>query len=124
MTVRSTIAEQLSEDWLDIPELSNIWVVSTQQELAAFTRVTAIVSQQSIGAFPEAPLSHRTVGLTLEIVSPLADRDAAADELEAVVLSVLDYLDTHYQHGTAEAFLYGNLLGYRIPISVIALKEN
>lgn len=124
MTVRSSTAERFTDEWLDVPELADVWVVSTQQEIAAFTRVTAIISQQSFGAFPQAPNSHRNVGLTLEIVSPLADRDAAADELESIVPAVLDYLDPRYLHGDAEAFLYGNLLAYRIPITVIASKEN
>lgn len=101
-----------------------MWVTATQEELGPFTRVTAIVSQQSIGPFPQAPLSHRTVGLTLEVVAPNTDRDGGADVLEDIIPAILDYLDTRYQHGTATAFLYGERFAYTIPVSVIASKEN
>ncbi len=124
MSVIKDLVEQFETDWPTIPELSDVWVKATQGELKAFTKVTVIVSQQTIGPFPQAPNSHRTVGVTLEVVSPLADIDSAAEELEGVIPAILDYLDPRFPQPTAEAFLYGPQFAYRIPIAVIAKKES
>ncbi len=124
MSVVRFLEEQLTADWEDHEELSDVWVKATQGELKAFSRVTVIVSQQTIGPFPQAPHAKRTVGVTLEVVSPTDDIDAAADELELIVPAILDYLDPLYLHDVATAFLYGGLLAYRIPLTVIANKEN
>ncbi len=122
--IADDLAAQFTSDWANDPDLGDVWVISTQEELTAFTRVTVIVSRQSIGPFPQAPQAKRTVGVTLEIVSPLSGRDEADRELEPIVLAILDYLDPRYQHDAAVTFLYGEQFAYRIPISVVANKES
>lgn len=124
MTVRSSLVEQFEADFAAIAELEDVWVVATQEELTAFTRVTVIVSQQSMGPFPPAPLSSRYVGIVLEVVAPSLGLDQGADELEEIVPALLDYVDKKFHHTTATAFPYGERFAYRIPINVIASKES
>jgi hypothetical protein len=116
------LEEQFTEDWAEDDELSDIWVVATASEITAFSRVTAIISQQEVAPFPAAPNSHRTVTVTLELVSPLADVDAGAEQIEDLLPTVLDYLDPRYPQGTATAFLYGKQFAYRISFPVFAQK--
>lgn len=111
----------------DIPELEHVWVVASQDDVFVDSTITCVVSQTSVGPLPAAPTSHRLVGVNLTFVSPNADTNTAADELEPVVDAVLDWLfQQNLTHGNAVVATYGpadrQQFAYRIPVSVPAKK--
>lgn len=132
MSTRQGFADILAEAFANIPELENVWVKASQDDVFVDSKITCVVSQTSVGPLPAAPTSHRLVGLNLTLVSPNPDTNTAADELEPVVDAVLDWLfEQNLTHGTATVDTYGiNVYGptdrrqfaYRIPVSVPAKK--
>lgn len=127
MGTRQGFADILLAAFADIPELENIWVIASQDDVFVDSKITCVVSQTSVGPMPAAPVSHRLVGMNLTLVSPSADTNTAADELEPIVDSVLDWLfDQNLTHGVAAVTPYGpadrQQFAYRIPVSVPAKK--
>jgi hypothetical protein len=123
MSVRSWLADSLTEDWADIPELAGIRVVATERGLDDIQQTTALIRLRSIGRAPSTPLSHRNVGLVLTLISPHLDLDLAADELDDITPEVLDYLDTRHLHEDATTVVYGERLAFDIPLTLLASKE-
>ncbi|WP_341935516.1 hypothetical protein MRBLWO14_001168 [Microbacterium sp. LWO14-1.2] len=123
MSVRKEIETQLKADWADIAELAGVRVIATERELDDITVPTALIRGKSFALTPQAPLSHRNVGLLVTLISPHLDLDRAGDQLDDIVTATLDYLDARYSHDDATAVGYGARLAYDIPFTVIASKE-
>lgn len=124
MTVRKAVEAELTAAWAEVPALAKLRVIATERQMDDVQRATALIRQKSVGKTPEAPLSHRNVGLVLTLISGYLDADKAQDELDALLPAVLDYLDPRYAHGDAEAVGWtGSRLAYDIPFTVRAKKE-
>lgn len=127
MTARQGFAALLEEGFQATTDLADVWVIASQDDVFVDARITCVVSQTSIGPLPAAPVSHRLIGMDLKIVHPNPDTNTAADELEPIVDSVLDWLDDqNLTHGVAVVAPYGpadrQQFAYRIPVSVPAKK--
>jgi hypothetical protein len=121
--LRKIIEAQFREDWADIAALAGARVIATERQLDDVTTLTALIKQKSVGRNPQAPKSHRNVGMILTIISARQDPDMAQDELDEVLPAVLDYLDPRYAHEEATAVGWTNSrLAYDIPFTVIAAK--
>lgn len=124
MSIRADVEAQFKADWADIPELSALVVVATERPLDDPRKATALIRTKRVGNTPEAPKSHRNVGLLLTLISPNVNADAAQDELDILLHPLLDYLDKRYAHDDAETVAWtGGRLAYDIPFTVISKKE-
>lgn len=127
MSTRQGFADIISAAFAGIPDLANVWVVASQDDVFVDSKVTCVISQTSVGPLPAAPVSHRLVGMDMKLVHPHPDTNTAADELEPIVDAVLDWLDDqNLTHGVAVVAPYGpadrQQFAYRIPVSVPAKK--
>lgn len=122
-SVRAQIASQFKTDWEGVPDLQRLRVLASERNLDIPSKPTALIRQKSVGVFPQAPLSHRSVRLLLTLISPFEDFDKAGDDLDALVYAALEYLDTRFVHEDATAVMYGDRLAYDIPFTVIATKD-
>lgn len=123
MGVRNQLGDSLVTDWADLAPLDVVRVVVSERIQDRFTTPTLLVRIRSIDRNAAAPQSHRDYGLLLTLISDRENADAAADQLDPILVAVLDYLDPRYTHEPATAVMYGNRLAYDIPITVIASKE-
>ncbi|WP_067197160.1 hypothetical protein [Microbacterium sp. XT11] len=123
MSVRKQIAAEFETAWRDVPALAGLRVIATERALDDIREPTALIRAKSYDITPEAPNSHRNVGLLLTVISHFTDLERAGDALDDLVPAVLDYLDTRYQHDKADAVAYNDRLAYDIPFTVIASKE-
>lgn len=123
MNIAKELESLLTEDWADRPEFDGVRIIATERDLGDVQQTTALIRWKSVGPFPEAPKSHRSVGLLLTLISPHLDLDRAGDELATLTIAVLDYLDTRYRHEDATAVAYANRLAFDIPLTVIASKD-
>lgn len=118
----SSIVKQLEQTLkTDFPGLN---VTATEQVLADVRKPTLLIRRESLDVFPDAPISHRNVGILLTLISPHLDLDAAADQLDTLALPLLDWLDPRYLHEPAQLVGYGNRLAYDIPATITAQKES
>lgn len=123
MSIIRDLEAQIKTDWASIPALAGVRVIATERELDDITQPTALIRGKSIARTPGAPLSHRTRGLLLTLISPHLDLDRASDQLEPLTWAALDYLDPRYQHDDATDVGYGKRFANDIPFTVIASKE-
>lgn len=123
MSVRTEVAEMLRTDWAGIPTLADVRVLASERDIDDVQTPTALIRVKTIGKAPSAPNSHRHVGLLLTLISQHLDADQAGDELDDKVAAALDYLDTTFMHGDADAVGYGNRLAFDIPLTILASKE-
>ena len=123
MSIRTDLADALRTDWASIPALGGVRVVATERELDDVTVPTALIRQKTVTRTPQAPQSHRSIGILLTLISPHLDLDRAGDQLDDIVPAALDYLDPRYGHEEATAVGYAKRLAYDIPLTVIASKE-
>lgn len=123
MSIRKDTATKFADDWKDIPALAGVRVIATERELDDVTKPTALIRQKTIARTPEAPQSHRNIGLLVTFISSHTDLDKAADQLDAIVAAALDYLDLEFRHEEATAVGYASRLAYDLPFTVIASKE-
>lgn len=122
-TVPQALEAQFSADWASVPVLAKVKCVATEKAIDTPKVPTLVIRQTSIGRNPQAPLSHRNVGILLTIVSPHEDMDRAGVQLSELVEALLDYLDTRYAHEDATQVGYLDRLAYDIPTTVIAAKD-
>lgn len=123
MSIRHEVAALLQASWDSIEELPTIHVVATERELDDLHNVTVQIRGNSIGTLPEAPLSHRSVKMSVIVISAHDDPDMATDELDEIVPLMLDVLDERFRHEDAELTRYGQSMAYLIPLTVIASKD-
>ncbi len=123
MTVRTEFAAKLRTDWASIPALSKLTIKVTERALDDVKTPTLLIRQKTVGRAPEAPMSHRKVGMLLTFISPAGDLDVAADDLDTWLDAALDYLDKTFEHDDAESVGYNNRLAYDLPVTVLASKE-
>lgn len=124
LSVRKSVEAMLKTDFADIPELAELRVIATERNLDTPQQDTALIRQRSLRRLPEAPLSHRRVGMLLTIISAREDFDRAGDDLDEYVPAALNYLDKRFAPpDEATSVLYEDRLAYDIPFSVIASKE-
>lgn len=99
-------------------------VTATESAIGDVRKPTLLIRRKTVDVFPDAPLSHRNVGVLLTLISPYLDLDEAADQLDGHVLPVLDWLDSRYLHEPASVVGWnGNRLAYDIPATITASKE-
>lgn len=126
MSARSEFAAVLAEAWADIPALAGVRVIATERELDVIDRPTFVIRSRTIARAPQAPTSHRLVGVMGSLVSPHADLDKAQDQLDDLVDAVLDHLHTVPLTMPGEATSAGwtdSRLAFDIPITILAKKE-
>lgn len=123
MSVRAEVADMLRTDWADVPKLADVRVIATEREMDDIQTPTALIRVKSIGKAPSAPNSHRHVGLLLTLISQHLDAEQASTELDDKVAAALDYLDTTFMHGDADAVGYGDRLAFDIPLTILASKD-
>jgi hypothetical protein len=124
MSARSEFADALAAAWADIPALAGVRVVATERELDVIDRPTFVIRSKSIARSPEAPISHRDIGLLGSLISPHVNLDIAQDQLDDLVDAVLDHLDTFCRHGDATTAAWNDSrLAFDIPITILASKE-
>lgn len=121
MSVRKVLEQELREAWADVPELAAFHVIATERQLDAINRPTALLRQTRIARLPQAPASRAvSVNVLLTLISPHADLDRAADQLDDAVPAALEYLRRRYLSAEAEAVGYLKLLAYDIPLTIYA----
>lgn len=123
MSVRKEIQDLLIQEWAEIEALAGVRVIATEAALDAMEVPTALIRNKSFGRHPQAPLSHRNVGLLLTLISPHQDLDLAGDQLDELLEGVLDYLDTRFKYEDATAVGYGDYLAFDIPLTILATKS-
>jgi len=119
----SSVVKQLETELAT--KFPDINVTATEAPLGDVRKPTLLIRRKTVDVFPDAPLSHRNVGVLLTLISPYLDLDEAAAQLDEQVLPVLDWLDTRYLHEPASLVGWnGNRLAYDIPATITAQKES
>ncbi|QCQ16989.1 hypothetical protein [Microbacterium sp. RG1] len=123
MSVVTKLARQFRADWATDAKLSAVQVIATERILDRITVPTVQLRYTGIARSPEAPKSHRNVGMLLTLIASQEALHMAGDQLEPLVFAILDYLDTRLMHDEATSVAYNNRLAFDIPLTVLASKE-
>lgn len=127
MTLRQYIETEFTAAIAEIraadPAIPEIRVIATEREIDGPERLTLLIRQKRVAKSAQLPMSHRDVDFLVTFISPRADLDRAMDDLEAVTIPFLDWLDKKYLHDAAETVNYLSFLSIDIPFTFTAKKE-